>query len=119
MRTVLALLALLASLHAGAQATQHCVTDIRGNQACGTRPDQCVLDRYRAAWCAPANGIAMTDRHGEVVCGAGSCVRDPRGEIVCSGEPGGAISIDASGKPACAGGCMTASRSACRRMTPN
>ena len=119
MRLLLTLLFALAALPALAQQAKHCVVDVRGNEVCGTHADQCTLDRYRAAWCAPANGTATKDRYGEVVCGAGACRRDINGEIVCAGEPGGVVSTDVSGKNTCAGGCVPASRAACRQMTPN
>jgi len=77
-----------------------------------------MLDRYRAAWCAPANGTATKDRHDEVVCGAGACLRDVHGEIVCAAESGGATATDVSGTTSCAGGCVPASQAACRLMTP-
>jgi hypothetical protein len=118
MKAIVALLALLASLPAAAQA-KHCIVDVRGSEVCGMHANQCMLDRYRAAWCASANGTAMKDRHDEVVCGAGACVRDSRGDIVCAGEPGGVTSLETSGKALCAGGCIPASRSACRAMTRN
>ena len=118
MRTGVALLLLLAASAFGQEA-KHCVVDLRGNQVCGTRPDQCILDRYRAAWCAPANGTATKDRYDEVVCGVGACLRDPHGEILCAAEAGGATVTDAAGKTTCAGGCRPASASVCRRMTPN
>jgi hypothetical protein len=118
-RLLLTLLVALAALPSFAQEVKHCIVDLRGNQVCGTHADQCMLDRYRAAWCAPANGTAMKDRYDEVVCGAGACTRDVRGEILCAGEPGGAVSTDVSQKTTCAGGCVPASRTACRQMTPN
>jgi hypothetical protein len=113
------LLFLLGATPAAAQEAKHCVVDLRGNQVCGVRADQCVLDRYRSAWCAPANGMATRDRYDEVVCGAGACLRDVRGDIVCAGEPGGATVTDPAGRISCAGGCVPASRAACRLMTPN
>jgi hypothetical protein len=119
MTRLAALLLVLVALPAAAQDARHCVVDIRGNQVCGIRPDQCVLDRYRAAWCAPANGVAMKDRYDEVVCGAGACFKDVHGEILCAAEAGGALSNDVSGRTSCAGGCVPATRSACRRMTPD
>ncbi len=106
----------LAALPAPAQ--QACVTDIRGNQVCGQRAGQCALDRYGAAWCAPENGSAMLDRYGEVACGAGICVKDGRsGEIFCTRQPGAATVTDIGGNLACEGGCVPASRSACRKVT--
>jgi len=66
------LLFVLSALPAFAQEAKHCIVDLRGNQVCGSRADQCILDRYRSAWCAPAGGIATTDRYGKVVCGAGA-----------------------------------------------
>ena len=119
MRLALALLFTLAALPSLAQERKHCVVDLRGNEVCGTHASQCTLDRYRAAWCAPANGTATKDRYDEVVCGAGACRRDINGEIVCASEPGGAVSTDVSGKTTCAGGCVPASRGECRSMTSN
>jgi hypothetical protein len=116
MRIAFLLLA-LGALPAFAQEAKHCVVDIRGNQVCGTHASQCVLDRYRAAWCAPANGTATKDRYDEVVCGAGACVKDLHGEIFCAADAGGATSTDVSGQTVCAGGCIKASRTACRAMT--
>ena len=122
MRPAAALLAVaigLAPLAAAGQDADRCVVDIRGNQVCGVRAGQCALDRYRNAWCAPDNGSVMRDRYDEVVCGMGACVRDARsGEISCSAAPGGATVTDPSGNATCEGGCVPASRSACRRMTP-
>ena len=118
MKAVVVGLLLLAAFPALGQEAKHCVTDLRGNQVCGTHAQQCILDRYRAAWCAPASGTAMKDRYDEVVCGVGACLRDIRGDIVCASEPGGATSTDVSGKASCAGGCVPASRQACRQMTP-
>jgi len=119
MRRPLAFILALAALPAIAQEAKHCVTDLRGNQVCGTRAEQCILDRYGAAWCAPANGTATKYRYDEVVCGAGACLKDVRGDIVCAGEPGGATVTDASGTTSCAGACVPASHLACRRMTPD
>jgi hypothetical protein len=119
MKSAIALLIVLAASPVHPQEAKHCVVDLRGNQVCGTHADQCILDRYRAAWCAPANGIAMKDRYDEVVCGIGACLRDARGDITCSAEAGGTTVTDVSGKVSCAGGCVPASRSACRLMTPN
>jgi len=117
MRRAIAWLFMLPALAAGAQGSRHCVVDLRGNEVCGTHSNQCILDRYRAAWCAPANGTATKDRYDEVVCGAGACIKDLHGEILCAVEPGGATSTDVSGNPACAGGCVKASHSLCRAMT--
>ncbi|HUQ24647.1 MAG TPA: hypothetical protein VM140_03180 [Burkholderiales bacterium] len=118
MKAILILLAVLA-LPASAQDA-NCVVDLRGNQVCGTRADQCTLDRYRNAWCAPSNGIATKDRYGEVVCGAGACVTDSRsGDIFCAAKEGGATLTDPQGKAVCDGGCVAATQSVCRRMTPN
>jgi hypothetical protein len=113
------LLLVLAVLPAVGQEAKHCVTDLRGNQVCGTRADQCILDRYGAAWCAPSNGTAAKDRYDEVVCGVGACMKDVRGDIVCTGEAGGATVTDVTGQTSCAGGCVPASHLACRRMTPD
>jgi hypothetical protein len=118
MKALTALLFILAALPASAQEAKHCVVDIRGNQVCGIRADQCILDRYKAAWCAPANGTASKDRYDEVVCGVGACLRDVRGELLCAAEAGGATVTDVSGTTTCAGGCVPASQSACRLMTP-
>src|SRR3954464_7757986 len=116
---VLLSLACLAPLDAASQDADRCVQDIRGNQVCGVRAGQCALDRYRNAWCAPDDGAAMKDRYDEVVCGAGACVRDARsGDISCVSAAGGAILTEPNGATACEGGCVPASRSACRRMTP-
>jgi hypothetical protein len=119
-RKLLAIL-LLTLLSAPLTAQQAgCVTDIRGNQICGTRAGQCLLDRYGAAWCAPDNGTAMKDRYDEVVCGAGVCVKDGRsGEIACSPRSSGTTVTDVGGNLVCEGGCVPASKSACRRATPN
>ncbi len=118
-RLIAALAALVAS-QTMAQPAAHCITDIRGNQVCSTRAGQCALDRYRVAWCAPENGTAMKDRYDDVVCGAGVCVTDARsGEIYCASQSGGTTSTDPTGKALCEGGCVPASTSTCRRMTPN
>jgi hypothetical protein len=110
-------LALLSAPLAAQQAG--CVTDIRGNQVCGSKIGQCTLDRYGAAWCAPENGTATADRYGEVVCGAGVCVKDGRsGEIFCASGGTGTITTDVNGTLKCDGGnCVPASKSACRKMT--
>jgi len=111
-------LAALFASQAMAQRAAHCITDVRGNQICGTRAGQCALDRYRVAWCAPENGSAMKDRYDDVVCGAGVCVTDARsGEIFCASQPGGVTSTDPAGKTLCEGGCAPASNAICRRMT--
>ncbi len=115
-----ALLLALFPLQSVAQAAPYCITDIRGNQVCSTRAGQCVLDRYRVAWCASENGTAAKDRYDDVVCGAGACVTDARsGEIYCALLSGGTTSTDPAGATLCEGGCVPASKSACRRMTPN
>ena len=114
------LAALLPALAMAQTPSSYCITDIRGNQVCSGRAGQCALDRYRVAWCAPENGTAMKDRYDEVVCGAGVCVIDARsGEISCASQAGGATSTDPTGKTLCEGGCVPASKAACRRMTPN
>ncbi|MBC7804492.1 MAG: hypothetical protein H7Y16_11500 [Candidatus Parcubacteria bacterium] len=110
---------LLPTPPAAAQSGKHCITDVRGNQVCGSR-GQCALDRYNVAWCAPENGSAMKDRYDEVVCGAGVCVRDARsGEISCPAQGGGTTVTDPAGALLCAGGCVPASKSMCRRAAPN
>ena len=116
-RVLLGLSLLLAALPAAAQST--CITDIRGNQICGTRAGQCALDRYGAAWCAPDNGTAMADRYGDIVCGAGVCVKDGRsGEIFCGASATGTVTTDAGGNLKCDGAsCAQASKGACRKMT--
>jgi hypothetical protein len=120
MRAAVALLVVLLAPSAALAQNPNCVTDIRGNQVCGTRAGQCVLDRYRNAWCAPDGGSAFTDRYGDIVCGAGACVRDGRsGEIFCASRPVGPIATSPAGAATCEGGCVQASASACRRMTPN
>lgn len=113
----LLLIALFAAPAAAQQAG--CVTDIRGNQVCGSKIGQCTLDRYGVAWCAPENGTATADRYGEVVCGAGVCVKDGRsGEIFCAAGGTGTITIDVGGNLKCDGGsCVQASKAACRKMT--
>ena len=111
---------LLPALPAAAQDPANCVIDIRGNRVCGTRAGQCILDRYSNAWCASANGTATKDRYGEVVCGVGACVTDNRsGDIFCAAKEGGTTLIDPSSAAVCDGGCVAASQSVCRRMTPN
>lgn len=112
-------LVVLQAQPAFAQSDDKCVVDIRGNRICGSRAGQCVLDRYRAAWCAPSNGQAMTDINGEVVCGAGACVTDPNGRIQCAAVADGTVSTSPSNQFSCTGGCVVASRSVCRRASPD
>jgi hypothetical protein len=117
--SAIALAMLLSAPLAQAQTDDKCVVDIRGNRICGTRSGQCILDRYRIAWCAPANGRAMTDINGEVVCGAGACVTDPNGRIQCSAAADGIVSTSPSNQISCTGGCVIASKATCRRASPD
>jgi hypothetical protein len=62
----------------------------------------------------------VMDIRGNQVCGVRACLRDARsGDISCASAAGGATITDPSGATTCEGGCVPASRSACRRMTPN
>lgn len=112
------LAAFILPLGAIAQNDASCVTDIRGNRVCGSQPRQCILDRYRNAWCAPTGGIATKDRYDEVVCGAGACSTDRNGVIRCAVTPGGSVSTAPSGDVTCDGGCVEADKSACRTGSP-
>jgi len=121
-RHLLAIAALAAQLLLSpvqAQSDDKCVVDIRGNRICGSRAGQCMLDRYRVAWCAPAAGQAMKDMSGEVVCGAGACVTDLNGKIQCAAARDGTVSTSPSNQISCQGGCVIASQAVCRRASPD
>ena len=74
----------------------------------------CVNNSLGKPVCAPPIGGIIKDKHGRPVCGRGQCMANDLGNIVCSPQIGGYSSIDAHGKVACTGGCVSAAASLCQ-----
>lgn len=83
------------------------------SQQIGPTPPGCLRDLSGNVGCPPLGGEVHMTLSGQVVCGKGRCVRDVFGKITCAAAPGGAVTQDATGNVACAGGCEEASAVAC------
>ena len=108
----IALSALAPSAHAD------CVTTRSGATLCSPAETRCVADRYGDWFCSGAGGDAVRDRHGAPVCGAGRCITDINGEVMCSVEKHGAVALDRYNKAVCTSGCAPAKASSCKALTP-
>jgi hypothetical protein len=65
-------------------------------------------------FCSPPKGSILEDVHGDTVCGPGPCVPDRYGEIFCARDSQSPAFVDEDGKVQCLGGCVKASKEACR-----
>lgn len=95
-----------------------CVTTRAGNTVCPPAETRCVADRYGDWFCSAAGGDAVLDRTGAPVCGAGRCVKDIHGEVMCSVEKHGSAALDRYNKAVCTSGCAPAKSASCKALTP-
>ena len=86
----------------------------------GAAPDldeqePCLADALEEWWCAEdAQGTAVIDGLGRVVCAPGACVKQDA-DWVCSSVAGGAAGLTPEG-PVCDGGCRPPSAGECRKL---
>lgn len=116
-RAVLAVALLGASVFPTA-ARADCVTTRTGTTLCSPAETRCIADRYGDWFCSGAGGDALLDRHGAPVCGAGRCVTDILGEVMCSVEKHGSAALDRYNKAVCTAGCEPAKASNCKALKP-
>ena len=96
-----------------AQATEHLSLLIPHTAA---QPDStCAANQRGDVVCTKPGGGMMSDQYGEQLCGPGYCVKDQRGNVLCSRQPRGGATVDQSGKAVCAGGCVPGTKEACAR----
>lgn len=95
-----------------------CVTTRTGATLCSPAETRCVADRYGDWFCSGAGGDAVLDRNGGPVCGAGRCVTDINGEVMCSVEKHGSAALDRYNKAVCTSGCAPAKASSCTALKP-
>lgn len=95
-----------------------CVTTRSGATVCSPAGTRCIADRYGDWFCSAPGGDAVLDRYGAPVCGAGKCVTDEHGEVMCSVEKEGSAALDRYNKAVCTSGCAPAKPQSCRRLTP-
>ena len=99
-------------------AQADCVTTRSGATVCSPAETRCVADRYGDWFCSAAGGDAVLDRHGAPVCGAGRCVTDINGEVMCSVDKHGSAALDRYNKAVCTSGCAQAKANSCKALTP-
>jgi len=92
-----------------------CVTDQDGKVICGRPDSTCATNQRGEVVCTKSGGGMMNDQYGEQLCGPGYCVKDQRGNVLCSSQPRGGAMVDQSGKALCAGGCVPGTKEACVR----
>ena len=92
-----------------------CVVDQNGKVVCGRPDSTCAGNQRGDVVCTKPGGGMMNDQYGEQLCGPGYCVKDQRGNVVCSIQPRGGATVDQSGKALCAGGCVPGTKEACVR----
>lgn len=73
----------------------------------------CVDTPNRGVICPPPSGGMIPDWGGNYVCGPGQCARDSKGDVRCSSQAGGNVTIDSSGDVLCVGGCVGATEGQC------
>lgn len=112
-KTALALLLLVPASVAAAD----CVTNRYGDTVCPPADSQCTTNRYGDWVCSGPGGGILVNRIGVPVCGAGQCVIDNNGEVMCSTEARGAAGIDRYGKAVCTSGCAAAKEERCTPLT--
>jgi hypothetical protein len=110
-------LALLALLALPLTAHAKCFTNLNGETLCAPAGSRCVKDRYGTWFCSSPGGDAALNRTGTPVCGAGRCVADIHGEIMCSTEPRGSAALDIYIKAVCTSGCAPALAENCQPLT--
>ena len=116
-RSILASAALVVSVFP-TTARADCVTTRTGTTLCSPAETRCIADRYGDWFCSVAGGDALLDRNGAPVCGAGRCVTDIHGEVMCSVEKHGATALDRYNKAVCTSGCAPAKASVCKALKP-
>jgi len=77
----------------------------------------CAKDEAGRTFCPPTiSGSAVRTPDG-VLCAPGLCTTDNSGDLKCSGQTGGGISKDETGKVFCLGGCISPTKEYCSRPT--
>ena len=84
-----------------------------GETVCPAPDSRCQADRYGDWKCSAPGGDVTLDFHGNVVCGAGQCVKNINQEVMCSTQARGGAALDRYGQAVCAGGCALARADAC------
>ena len=92
-----------------------CVTDQNGKVICRQPDSTCAANQRGDVVCTKPGGGMMNDQYGEQLCGPGYCVKDQRGNVLCSSHPRGGPTVDQSGKAVCAGSCVPGTKEACVR----
>ena len=116
-RTLCATLLVMLAGAAFGQAPAQCVTLRNGDTACPAAESRCVQNRYGDWMCSPSGGDAAININGDAVCGAGACVKDINGVVMCSVYARGAAALDRYSKAACTSGCAPATTQACKLLT--
>jgi len=75
----------------------------------------CAQDEFGRRFCAPTESGTAVNTPDGVVCAPGHCTTDNLGDLKCSGETGGGIAKDESGRVVCLGGCISPTKEFCLR----
>jgi len=92
-----------------------CVGVRNGKVVCGQPDSTCAANQRGEVVCTKPGGGMMNDQYGEQLCGLGYCVKDQRGNVLCSSHARGGATVDQSGNAVCAGGCVPGTKEACVR----
>ena len=103
---------LLTVMAAWSVESNPCVSNIDGKVACPPQGGTCLKDMGGRIACSSAFGGIVKTNDGRMLCGPGKCMITAFGEVFCSAEQGGSVTMSVSG-PVCTGGCVTGSASAC------
>lgn len=76
--------------------------------------DGCIHPPLGNIVCPPPGGEIYQTGIGEIICGPGKCLITGMGEVFCSSQPGGEVTIGSFGKIVCVGGCVKANPSYCQ-----
>jgi hypothetical protein len=98
-------------------AAASCVTDHHGQTRCPPPDSQCLMDLHGEWRCSPSGGGVVYDRSRTPVCGAGACVTDVNGNVMCSVQSRGSAALDRYSQAVCTGGCVAASAQSCSALT--
>lgn len=110
-----AALVLAGTLIGGTPVQAQCVPDRYGNNICPPPGGKCLADRTGDIVCSPQDGGIVLNRYNELVCGAGACVVNQRGEVMCSTVARGSAALDRYSEAVCTSGCAPASAALCQR----
>lgn len=98
--------------------TRDCIRNLAGETLCPPPRTVCMTERDNPSIkCSPPDGGILGDRYGKAACGAGSCVANRYGDVVCSKSPAGAAAIALNGDAVCTGGCEAASAASCTTLS--